>query len=286
MDYQEYKPCALYLNNEYWGLHNIREMIAPNHFKYHCGANDDFVDLLGGSEINPSVDNGSATDYLHDVFEYLNTHDLSTQENYDHFKQVIDIENFNDYIVTQTYICNIDWPINNIKWWRDKTTDGNIKWRWILYDTDMCMRIENLNFVWIGDLYGIPFEGHFTDEFFVFNKLMKNEQYKKEFPDRYLFFIETVFEPSRFESIISEMKNNIASEYTHHQQKWSLSNDCSENYTIYNDASGCIIDFEVDLAFLYNYKKLIAIIKFDTACNYFRFRLDILFMLKTIKINP
>ena len=46
VEYQEYKPCVLYLNNEYWGIYNIREMITPHHFNYHFDVNSDEIDLL------------------------------------------------------------------------------------------------------------------------------------------------------------------------------------------------------------------------------------------------
>ena len=44
VEYQAYKPCVLYLNNDYWGIYNIREMITPHHFDYHFNVNNDEVD--------------------------------------------------------------------------------------------------------------------------------------------------------------------------------------------------------------------------------------------------
>ena len=47
----------------------------------------------------------------------------------------IDIENFIDFIISEIYYANSDWPCNNYKMW--KTNDENSKWRFLIYDLDL-----------------------------------------------------------------------------------------------------------------------------------------------------
>jgi hypothetical protein len=220
VDYQEYKPCVLYLNEAYWGIHNIREMITPHHFQYHYGVDKDHVDLLEGSELHPEADDGSADDYLNDVIAYLQSHDLSMDENYVEFSNLIDIGSYVDNIIINTYIGKSDWPCNNTKWWRDRTS-VNSKWRWVVIDNDLSFKMEQMDKVWIGDLYGIPVSEERKEGFFIFNHLIKNESFIEFFLDRYMFFIDTVFEKKRVERIILESKHKIAPEYDNHQKKWN-----------------------------------------------------------------
>lgn len=108
VDYQEYKPVVLYLNDEYWGIHNLREMITPHHFKYHYGVDDDLVDMLGGSPLLPEVDDGSSDAFLEQVIGFVKNNDLTLDKNFAIISARIDIENIIDYIIIETYIGNRD----------------------------------------------------------------------------------------------------------------------------------------------------------------------------------
>jgi len=221
VDYQEYRPTVLYLNGEYWGIHNLREMITPHHFRFNYNVDDDLVDLLEDSPLDPVVDDGSSEAFLREVIDYIKTHDLADTESYNVVSERIDIGNFIDYMIIETYVGNVDWPVTNSRWWRENRDGGQFyKWRWVAYDHDVAFRRENLKAVWIGDLYGEPYQSGKNDGFFIFNNLIHNEAFKQEFLSRYLFFIDTVFNPDRVEQIVLEMKENLREEYPRHQKKW------------------------------------------------------------------
>ena len=223
VEYQQYKPCVLYLNDVYWGIYNIREMITPHHFDYHFGVNSDEVDLLQGSELNPQADDGSINDFLNDIIYFIKVNNLSNNDNYLYLCDLIDVDSYIDYIIIQTYICNTDWPVGNVKWWRDRSSANYSKWRWIIYDTDWAL-MSSTDKVWIGDLYGNYYEEDKQGGFFIFNNLIDNISFKKRFLERYLFFIETVFEKTRVKNIILSNKFRIEQEYTNHYLKWNTLN--------------------------------------------------------------
>jgi len=221
VDFQAYSPSVLYLNDEYWGIHNLREMITPHHFRFSYNVDDDLVDLLEGSPLAPEVDDGSSEAFLTEVIDYIKTHDLTDSEHYNVISERIDIDNFIDYVIIETYVGNEDWPIHNSRWWRENNSVGQFyKWRWVAYDHDVAFKSENVNNVWIGDLYGEPYNVEKADGFFVFNNLILNEDFKLEFLARYLFYIDTVFYPDRVEKIVLEMNRNLREEYPRHQKKW------------------------------------------------------------------
>ena len=222
VEYRDFKPCVLYLNNDYWGIYNIREMITPHHFEYLYGVDDDNVDLLEGSEIHPVPDDGTTEVFENEVIKFITENELSEQHNYYTLSNLIDVDSYIDYIIVNTYICNTDWPIGNAKWWRDKTSQNYTKWRWVVYDSDWSFDLKNLDKVWIGDLYGEPYDDERKEGFYIFNNLVKNEEFKRRFLTRYLFFIENVFEKERVENIINSNKLRIESEYENHQIKWDV----------------------------------------------------------------
>ena len=60
---------------------------------------------------------------------------MSDIANYDSVNKMLDIENFADYFIVETYIINVDWLgsyTNNIKYWRTNNPAG--KWRYVLWD--------------------------------------------------------------------------------------------------------------------------------------------------------
>ena len=221
VEFQAYRPSVLYLNGEYWGIHNMRELITPHHFKFHYYVDDDLVDLLEGSPLSPEVDDGSSDAFLGEVIDFIKNNDLAVTENYLTISQRIDIGNLIDYMIIETYIGNWDWPVTNSKWWRENRADGKYnKWRWIAFDHDVAFTSKYVKDVWIGDLYGESDDHDKNPGFFIFNNLILNEDFTREFLSRYIFFIETVFDPVRVEDIIMGMKESLQDEYPRHQEKW------------------------------------------------------------------
>ena len=124
------RPCVVYINGEYWGLYTIREKVNEDYLASYHGVDPDQVDIL--------VWNGFAKAGSNEAYkalvDYVATHDMQNQEYYDYVTSQIDIDNFIDYLIIESYFGNTD--NGNIKYWRDQ--NGG-KWRWILYDMDWAL---------------------------------------------------------------------------------------------------------------------------------------------------
>ena len=220
VDFQAYAPCVVYLNGEYWGIHNMRELISPHHFKYHYNVNADLVDLLEGSLMSPEVNDGSSDAFIEEVINYIRDNDLSINDHYLTISERIDIENLIDYMIIETYVANRDWPVTNCRWWRENKADGMNKWRWIAFDHDVAFNPKFVKDIWIGDLYGESCNPEKNPGFFIFNHLILNDDFTRQFLSRYIFFLETVFDPDRVEMIVMGMKRDLQEEYSRHREKW------------------------------------------------------------------
>jgi len=128
VDLQAYRPSIVFINGEFWGIHNLRERYDKYYIESHHGEED--VDLL---ESTGEVDEGDRVAWQ--ALQYhLWTHDLRDSDAYDYVENRVDLENFIDYNLIEIYCGNTDWPAVNSRYWRPRTPDG--KWRWMLYDTD------------------------------------------------------------------------------------------------------------------------------------------------------
>jgi hypothetical protein len=148
-DTQASQPAVLFINGEYWGLHNIRERYDKYFFESTYHADPENIDLFTG---NLEMDQGDRQHYR-ETMDYIRQNGLRDEEHYNYIKTRIDVENFIDYQLAQIFLGNTDWPGNNIKAWRTRTDeykpdapqgqDG--RWRWLKYDTDFGFGIYNHN---------------------------------------------------------------------------------------------------------------------------------------------
>ena len=218
IEYQEYRPAVVYINGQYWGIHNIREKVNEEFLAANNpGVDPDELDQL---EANAGIIEGDNQHYL-DMINFIENNNLGEQGNYETVKDLIDIDNFIDYNVAQIFYGNTDWPGNNIKFWRPYTADG--KWRWILYDTDFGFGLVD----WVG---------HNTLEFaleengpvwpnppwstFLLRNLMVNSEFKIKFINHFCYFLNTRFKASNVSMHISQVVNHISPEMPNHISRW------------------------------------------------------------------
>ncbi|MFC2138920.1 CotH kinase family protein [Bacteroidota bacterium] len=114
LDLQAYQPIILFINGEYWGLHEMREANKSNwYFEVHHGVDTDNpgIDLIyhhdRGDEHHPEANEGDIESW-NNLTEYIHGHDLSKKECYDYVKTQVDIENLINYIA-QNRTCSVIW---------------------------------------------------------------------------------------------------------------------------------------------------------------------------------
>lgn len=137
LDYMAYQPAILYLNGKYWGIQNLREKIDADYFESNYGIDKDDLDLL---ETNETALEGTKDAYVNykNALQGMNPSDPST---FDFIDSNIDVQEYINYLVAEIYYCNTDWPGNNQKFWRQRSTNG--KFRWVLWDTDFGFGMYN-----------------------------------------------------------------------------------------------------------------------------------------------
>jgi hypothetical protein len=219
IDVLAYRPAVVYLNGEYWGIHNIREKINEHYIANHYDVNPDSVDIL---EFDGEIVHGDNKNY-DALIQYILRHNLSNIENYNYVSSQIDIDEYISYMVAEIYFDNTDWPGNNIKFWRPQTSVG--KWRWILYDTDFgfCMYNNNgfqdnaLEAATTPNGSGWPNPPWST---LLLRQLLTNSEFKNKFINRFADFSNSVFIPDTVINTIRKIKKLIEPEMPKHFNKW------------------------------------------------------------------
>jgi hypothetical protein len=164
---------------------------------------------------------------------------MATNRNYDYIKTQMDVDNFIDYYVAQLYFANVDWPQNNIEYWRYNTTfssqltDGvDGRWRWMVYDVD-----AGFGASW-GGYYPEynSFERMTGDSWKtgqMFTMLLKNTSFKNRFINRMMDLLNSNFSSEFASNYVQEMIDLYAPEMHDHIDYYGYPNSYSSwiNYT-------------------------------------------------------
>lgn len=217
VDYMSYTPAIVFLNGEYWGFMEIREnldqhYIADNH---DISAND--ATVVSANYMGFNVINGSPESF-YDLHEMATTTNPDDENYFENIAQMLDIENYADYIIAQTYWANGDWSNgwqNNTKLWHDDRPGG--KWRFMLMDMDFGMGLAGAspNDDYINSAGGDPF---LTDQ--LWDAIKQNPEFRTYFINRYADLINTEYQIENVTSKAYEMRDEVAPVFQRHAQRW------------------------------------------------------------------
>ena len=220
IDKLAYRPSVIFINGQYWGIHNIREKINEHFLTQHHNVDHDILDIL---EFFAQVIQGDNLDYL-SLNSFIENNDLAIQSNYESVKTKMEVDEFTRYFVSQIYFANVDWPGGNIKYWRNGK-DG--KWRWILFDTDWGFALLNPNMVshntleLATDPNGADYPNPPWSTLFL-RKLLENPSFRNDFINCFADYSNSIFSPSVVISKVDSIKSLIESEIPRHGLRWGL----------------------------------------------------------------
>ncbi len=225
------RPSIVYINGEYWGIHNLRESYDKHYLASRYNLDPDNADILSQVEDGNNVaiirldgDKSADEDY-EALLAWINANPLSSSANYQHVTTQVDVDNFADYIIAETFFANTDWPQNNYDFWRAHTNQtatageyGDQRWRWMLYDLDVA-GTENAGF----NMFTYLSDNSMTavnEGGFLINELWKNMTFRNNFVSRYADLLNTTFRPSHTSNTVAAAAQRIASELSTHFSRW------------------------------------------------------------------
>lgn len=151
LDIVDYRPAIVFINGEYWGLHELREFNKSSwYYQYHYDVDRDNpgidlieVELQGRGDWAPLYipDEGDLAHWTNMTSRITAKHlDMSLPVNYDYMKTQMDLDNFLDYVGHSVFVGRWDWPNHNEGSWRPRTPDG--RWKWLQYDMEALLAAE------------------------------------------------------------------------------------------------------------------------------------------------
>ncbi len=225
VDYQAYQPAVHYINGEYFGIINIRERNNHQHACTNWGYDKENLDFITNS-LSGGGSNGISigdTKKLEKLLDYIDK--AATDETYEEIRQILDIDEFINYVVIQSFIGNGDWMSNNVKFYRSR---NNGLFRWILYDIDSGFGTLNYNQFTESSRSGLNNTNAYIGK--IYQGLKKYKQFREKFVDHATAVIGGTIRQERCNAIIDSVVALIEDEIPYHLSRWS------QNYNIHSRA--------------------------------------------------
>jgi len=207
--FQDYRQCVLLVNNQYFGIYNLREKLNKDYLKYNYNANKDSTILL---ELHGTYDKSYSN-----FFNYVGQN-FPEKTAFDSLNSKMDVEQYLNWIILQTHIQNID-SRGNIRFWKAKNLDD--RWRWIFFDSDLGCSVHSVGMNYLEqrlsasqtEWYNPTWATH------LLRNIVKYKPLKEFFINQYCLMLSTHLKLDTIHNRISYFAGNIESEIPRHVKR-------------------------------------------------------------------
>ena len=136
-----HRTCVLYVNGAYWGVHHLRPRMDGVELARRYGIKKKHVTILEDEARLFHGDTALVVDFEH-IAARCRAWDGKDSLWAKELEARVDIDGFLTYMATQMILANVDWPNQNVRFWRytgpprtDRPLDG--RWYFIMGDSDL-----------------------------------------------------------------------------------------------------------------------------------------------------
>ena len=214
--YQETEPCVVYVNGQYWGLYNMREHIDAHSIAQFEGWSDPDGVILGEGT-------GESTAEYRKLISWINGHNLSRDSNIEKLREMMDIENYLDYVILEMYTNNQD--LNNVRFYCSPREDPRFKW--VLFDLDLSFQLDRNN---VGDWFRDTVGTITTQTTTPFKQLMTNDTVRDYFLTRFGQLLATTLSSENVVGKIEARAALVKDEMKLNCKRWNWKRDTWQRY--------------------------------------------------------
>ena len=257
LDRQHSRPVVLYLDGEYWGIHNLRERLDEAWFFHNYGLQESAFTTLevtsgGPSELNPASDNSwpiydkgnpALLDDYKDILVRAGNNEYAGEAGFAALAERIDIDSYIDYNAVTIWSGNTDWPGNNVLMWRAVTPDTSPgahprldgRWRYIIKDNDFALGVNlpyapghNYDVSVMAQHNTLAYASSPTETSFANNeigtrllrKTLENPLFRTKFINRFADLLNTALSRDQALDELDAFETTYAPGMGEHQNRW------------------------------------------------------------------
>ena len=208
---QAYRPVALYINGEYFGLYYLREKIDKHFVSRHLDVSSDNISIIMSGMY---CEEGSKKDFT-DLLNYATTHNLAEKECYEYVSDHIDLVGLIDYKLGQMYSSYTD--LGNVRYVQSKDPQSDQKWHIVFYDLDA---------TWAHNAPAADYLSANCDatvkriQNTLIQELLKNQEFRQLFLQRLSLHMHETFTTENATAVFDNIINTIKPEMRRNCERW------------------------------------------------------------------
>jgi hypothetical protein len=229
--YSAWRPVSVYINGGYFGLYELREKLDAEYFETIDNADSDSTDILSqsfwyGGILRPVL---GSVDGFYGASEAFNNLDPIDTSFWSMADQYFDMAWYNDYIIAESWMGNVDWPWNNIKIYRSDKTD--FRWRFCLIDLELSMSPNGWTDCYFDHIEYMLYQDPANPYIGIWLKGMQNQKFRNYFINRYADLMNTSYDISRTSAVEQSMFSQTVLEMQNEYLRWGDPNNVNQQMT-------------------------------------------------------
>jgi hypothetical protein len=222
------RPCVVFLNGEYWGLHYLKEKQDAEYVAHYAGLAEEAIDYLEGY----AAPKAGEVRHYQELLNYVANHDLAIGAQFQPVAARMEIANYIDYKACEVFFYR--WDIGNHRLWRPRTAEG--RWRWLQFDNDVgwggfwaeqpAWQFDMLKAVLTPDG---SLHGHNNEvTTFLLRRLMDHAGFREDFINRFQDLLNGLFRAEHTTAAIDRRAAVLAPEMAEHTRRWRAPSSLSQ----------------------------------------------------------
>jgi len=211
---QKGRAVNVFINGNYWGIYNLRERYETYFIAKKEKVNKSKVTILEGSAALLKAGKTKAQNKYKNTIDSLFNLDEVSNSTINFINDFVSLKSFKDYIFYETFFGNKDWLKSNTMWYKA----DHKKWKWLLNDLDYALAylgIENVN----SNYFNLLKQSEsYTSK--LFNILIKNKAFKKEFKNTLQDNLIQMYQNKRVSKIFHQLKSNLQNDIHWQSHRW------------------------------------------------------------------
>ncbi len=210
---QSYKPVNLYINDQYMGIYFMREKIDEDFVASHLNVSPESVTVI---DYMKAVKYGKDDAGWKDLWNFIDKNDLSIDENYKYVCEKVDIDSLIDFYIMEMWANNTD--TGNVRVCR--STEGDGKWRFILFDLDLGFGTAASG----ADTYLDGYYHNSKPYNAMFYNLLKNDEFYEYFNKRLELHLSSTLSVESVAARVDFIQNQLEADIKYEIDRWKDEN--------------------------------------------------------------
>jgi CotH kinase protein/Lamin Tail Domain/Fn3 associated len=241
IDIQDFRPCIVFINGKYLGVHNLRSREDEEFIKLKYGIKSSELDLIENDGVVKTGNN-----IAYNTMTSQLTNGVQNDADFQKLATIMDVPNYTDYIQNELFCANTSWG-HNISCYRAQ--QDSAKFRWLSFDFDRGFFMDNVNGVamdFFTTTTGASWSNPSSATLWL-RQMLKNTNYKAQFISRFADHLYTTYHPTNINNRVDLFSNKIRAEMPTQIERWKGTTSS------YGDAMPSVAYWENEVSLLKQY---------------------------------